>query len=112
MVLDHIAIIVSKEENLSFYEELGFKKTKKIKRSYDSIIFMECGDITLEVFVDFNHPERLNNPETKGLRHIAFIVDNLDNFNLDVKTDFFGRRFGFIKDLDGQPIELIERGTK
>ena len=112
MKLDHIAIIVSKEENLSFYENLGFKKNKKIGRTYDSIIFMECGDITLEAFVDPNHPERLNNPETKGLRHIAFTVDNLDDFNLDIKTDFFGRRFGFTKDLDGQPIELIERGTK
>lgn len=113
MKLDHIAIIVSKEENLSFYENLGFKKNKKIGRTYDSIIFMECGDITLEVFVDPNHPERLNNPETKGLRHVAFMVDDIEKYaKNNINTDFFGRRFGFTKDLDGQPIELIERGTK
>lgn len=112
MRLDHISLIVSKEENIAFYENLGFKKTKKIERTYDSIIFMECDGITLEVFVDPKHPERLNNPESKGLRHIAFTVDNLDDFNLEIKSDFFGRRFGFTKDLDGQSIELIESKEK
>lgn len=113
MKLDHIAIIVSKEENLSFYENLGFKKTKKIERTYDSIIFMECDDITLEVFVDPKHPERLNNPESIGLRHVAFVVDDIERYVKDnIKTDFFGRRFTFIKDLDNQQVELVEKGNK
>ena len=113
MGLEHIALIVSKEENLVFYENLGFKKTNKIERTYDSIIFMECDGITLEVFVDPKHPERLCNPETNGLRHIAFVVDNIEKYvKEDIKTDFFGRRFTFIKDLDNQPVELIEKGNK
>lgn len=113
MFLDHISLIVSKEENLCFYEKLGFKKTKKIERTYDSIIFMECDGITLEVFVDPNHPERLNNPESKGLRHVAFVVDDIERYVKDnIKTDFFGRRFTFIKDLDNQPVELVEKGNK
>lgn len=113
MRLDHIALIVSKEENIVFYENLGFKKTKKIERDYDSIIFMECDDITLEVFVDPKHPERLNNPESKGLRHVAFMVDDIEKYaKNNINTDFFGRRFTFIKDLDNQPIELVEKGNK
>lgn len=31
--LDHIALIVSSEESIQFYEKLGFKETKKIERS-------------------------------------------------------------------------------
>ena len=45
--LDHIAIIVSSEESLRFYEKLGFKESKRIERSYDTVVFMECGSITL-----------------------------------------------------------------
>lgn len=30
MELAHIALIVSKEENLAFYEKLGFKEEKRI----------------------------------------------------------------------------------
>ena len=113
MRLDHISLIVSKEENIVFYENLGFKKTKKIQRTYDSIIFMECDGITLEVFVDPKHPERLNNPESKGLRHVAFMVDDIERYVKDnINTDFFGRRFTFIKDFDNQPIELIEMKEK
>ena len=110
MFLDHISLIISKEENLCFYEKLGFKKTKKIERDYDSIIFMECNGITLE---DHKHPERLNNPESKGLRHVAFMVDDIEKYaKNNINTDFFGRRFTFIKDLDNQPIELVEKGNK
>ena len=29
----------------------------------------------------------------------------------EIMTDWFGRRFTFTKDLDGQPIELKEKNT-
>ena len=45
--LDHIAIIVSSEESLRFYERLGFKESKIIDRSYDTVVFMECVGIAL-----------------------------------------------------------------
>lgn len=117
--LDHIAIIVSNENNLEFYKKLGFAETKRFERSYDTVIFMEStggepdGSIVLEIFVDPSHPDRASEPETKGLRHIAFTVDDLDeiiNF-IDcepIRKDWFGRRFTFTKDPDGQPIELKE----
>ena len=112
--LDHIALIVSSEESLAFYKKLGFKESKRIERSYYTVVFMECGNIVLEVFIDPNHPNRVTDPETKGLRHVAFRVDDLDQivkeFDCEeIRTDWFGTRFTFTKDPDGQPIELKER---
>ena len=66
MILDHIALIISSEKHLRFYERLGFNETKRFERSYDTVVFMECGEVVLEIFIDPNHPERLNKPEAKG----------------------------------------------
>ncbi len=60
------------------------------------------------------HPETVSDPEAKGLRHIAFWVDSLNEIMKivkceEVRTDWIGREFTFTKDPDGQPIELIER---
>ena len=112
--LDHIALIVSSEESLRFYEKFGFKEIKRIERSYDTVVFMECGQVILEVFIDPNHPERITDPEAKGLRHVAFTVESLEEVMKivqceEIRTDWFGRRFTFTKDLDGQPIELKEK---
>lgn len=117
--LDHIAIIASSEDNLEFYKRLGFLETNRFVRPYDTVVFMEClgngseNSIVLEIFVDKNHPDRDSEPENKGLRHIAFSVDDLDELvkRIDcepIRTDWFGRRFTFTKDPDGQPIELKE----
>ena len=120
MILDHIALIVSSEECLRFYEKLGFKETNRFERSYDTVVFMENSGTVLEIFIDPNHPERVSGPEARGLRHIAFVVDSLEEvMSLDgveceeIRTDWFGRKFTFCRDYDGQPIELKEalRGT-
>ena len=116
MELDHIALIVSKEENLAFYKKLGFKEKNRIERGYDTVVFMECDGLLLEVFIDPNHPARVSGPEALGLRHIAFVVESLEEVTRDVeceeiRTDWFGRRFTFTKDPDGQPIELKEKIT-
>ena len=116
MELDHIVLIVSKEENLSFYEKLGFIEKNRIERGYDTVVFMECDGLLLEVFIDPNHPARVSGPEALGLRHIAFVVESLEEVMRDVeceeiRTDWFGRRFTFTKDPDGQPIELKEKNT-
>ncbi len=112
--LDHIAIIVSSEESLRFYEKLGFKESQRFTRSYDTVVFMECGIITLEIFIDPKHPERVTNPESKGLRHIALTVESLEDIMKiveceEIRTDWFGKRFTFCRDPDGQPIELKEK---
>lgn len=120
MILDHIALIVSSEECLRFYEKLGFKETNRFERSYDTVVFMENSGTVLEIFIDPNHPDRVSGPEALGLRHIAFVVDSLEEvMSLDgveceeIRSDWFGRKFTFTKDPDGQPIELKEalRGT-
>ena len=114
MELDHIALIVSTEECLSFYKKLGFVEKNRIERGYDTVVFMENNSIVLEIFIDSNHPARVTNPEAMGLRHIAFLVESLEEAMRDVeceeiRTDWFGRRFTFTKDPDGQPIELKEK---
>ena len=116
MELDHIALIVSKEENLAFYKKLGFIEKNRIERGYDTVVFMECDGLLLEVFIDPNHPARVSGPEALGLRHIAFVVESLEEVMRDaeceeIRTDWFGRRFTFTKDPDGQPIELKEKNT-
>lgn len=117
MILDHIALIVSSEESLRFYEKLGFKETQRFVRSYDTVVFMGCDGVILEVFIDPNHPERITSPEAKGLRHIAFTVGGLEEVMKivrceEIRTDWFGRRFTFCRDYDGQPIELKEKTTE
>ena len=114
MEMDHIALIVSKEENLAFYKKLGFIEKNRIERGYDTVVFMSCGDVVLEVFVDPNHPARVSGPEALGLRHLCFVVEDLEEVMSRVecekiRTDWFGRRFTFTKDPDGQPIELKEK---
>ena len=114
MELDHIALIVSKEENLSFYEKLGFKEKNRIERGYDTVVFMENNSIVLEIFIDPNHPARVSGPESLGLRHLCFVVEDLSKVDVkceEIRTDWFGRRFTFTKDPDGQPIELKEKNT-
>lgn len=114
MELDHIALIVSTEECLSFYKKLGFEEKNRIERGYDNVVFMENNSIVLEIFIDPNHPARVSGPEAYGLRHIAFVVDDLSKVDVEceeIRTDWFGRRFTFCRDYDGQPIELKEKNT-
>ena len=116
MELDHIALIVSTEESLSFYKKLGFIEKNRIERGYDTVVFMENNSVVLEIFIDQNHPARVSGPEALGLRHIAFVVESLEEVMRDVeceeiRTDWFGRRFTFTKDPDGQPIEFKEKNT-
>ena len=116
MELDHIALIVSKEENLAFYKKLGFIEKNRIERGYDTVVFMECDGLLLEVFIDPNHPARVSGPEALGLRHLCLVVEDLEEAMSvvkceEIKTDWVGRRFTFTKDPDGQPIELKEKNT-
>lgn len=116
MELDHIALIVSTEECLSFYKKLGFIENNRIERGYDTVVFMENNSIVLEIFIDPNHPARVSGPEALGLRHFCLVVEDLDEVVKsveceEIRTDWFGRRFAFTKDPDGQPIELKEKNT-
>jgi len=114
--LHHIAIIVSSESGMEFYKVLGFIEDSRIDRGYDQIVWMSGFDVKLEIFIDGTHPERVTNPEALGLRHIAFVVDEIEtvwhrlsNYNpepLRITTD--GKRMFFVKDPDGLPVEIRE----
>lgn len=116
MFLHHIAVIVSKEESLEFYKNLGFTETSRQIRpsQHDILVWMEENGTRLEVFVDPTHPARVSNPEAYGLRHVAFEVDDLEaewnrlsKYNPEpIREDF---RIFFVKDPDGCPIEIREK---
>ena len=118
MKLDHIAIIASDyQKALAFYGILGFQEVERVKRPFDIMGMLECDGVWVELF-EKAAPARLTEPEALGLRHIAFVTDDLDK-KLEqlhqngieteaIRTDPHGRRFTFLKDPDGLPIEIKE----
>jgi len=73
----------------------------------------------LELFSFPDPPKRLTQPEACGLRHLAFSVKNIQETILDLKNkgvatesvrtdEFTGKRFTFLADPDGLPLELYE----
>lgn len=118
MYFHHIAIIVSSEAGVDFYKALGFKEIERQDRSNDQLIWMKGNCCTLELFLDSTHPQRVSNPEANGLRHIAFETDE----KLEIKREKLSKynpepikekyRIFFVKDSDGQPIEIREIQNK
>lgn len=121
----HIAIIC-RDYNVSkaFYiDVLGLTVIREVYReerdSYKLDLALN-GEYIIELFSFPKPPERPSRPEAAGLRHLAFQVDDL---NLVVKTlkqkgvlaepiridEFTGKRFTFIADPDGLPIEFYEK---
>ena len=107
MLLNHIAIIVSKEEGVDFYKTLGFKEVNREVRpdNHDELIYLSDGLLTLEIYKDSTHPKRVTNPEAYGLRHLCFQVEDIGE---DYKLDKNGNKFKYIYDPDGLPIEIKE----
>jgi glyoxylase I family protein len=73
----------------------------------------------IELFSFPNPPERTSRPEACGLRHLAFQVKDIEatvhqlalvDINSEpIRIDeFTGKRFTFIADPDGLPIEFYE----
>ena len=109
--LHHVAVIASSKKSIEFYASLGFVETEHINRGYDTVVMMD-GPCTLEIFIDPTHPKRVINPEALGLRHLAFKVDDFDEIVKRFESKIFGneigKRFSFINDPDGLPIEIRE----
>lgn len=121
----HIAVICSDyQRSLDFYTHvLGFRilaeHYRKERQSYKTDLAL--GDeYVIELFSFPSPPRRATHPEATGLRHLAFEVENLegevrelnrlDIAHEEVRTDeFTGKRFLFLQDPDGLPIELYER---
>ena len=119
----HIAVICSSwEKAKEFYmDKLGFRLFREVYRPEkdDYLRMLEQGDTVLEIFIMPNNPERLTAPEAKGLRHLAFHVENIEPavqwlHSLGIETGpvgedpYNGGRYVFFKDPDGLPLELHE----
>ena len=119
----HIAVICSSwEKAKEFYvDKLGFRLFREVYRPEkdDYLRMLEQGDTVLEIFIMPNNPERLTAPEAKGLRHLAFHVEDIEPAvawlnSMGIETEpiredkFNGGRFTFFKDPDGLPLELHE----
>ncbi|MBO7252276.1 MAG: VOC family protein [Oscillospiraceae bacterium] len=119
----HIAIIVSDYAKAKeFYiDKLGFELTKEVWRpaQNDYLRMLRQGETCLELFVKPDAPQRVNNPEAKGLRHLAFHVEDIEPAvawlnSMGIETEpvredkVNGGRFTFFKDPDGLPLELHE----
>ena len=119
----HIAVISSDwEKAREFYiEKLGFTLEKEFFRpaQNDYLRMLRQGDTVIELFVRPDAPQRVNNPEALGLRHLAFQVEDIEPAvawlnGLGIETEpiredpYNGGRFTFFKDPDGLPLELHE----
>ena len=73
----------------------------------------------IELFSCPDSPERPSYPEALGLRHLAFLVDSVDEVvehltkaGVEVETirtdEFTGKRFSFFSDPDLLPLEVYE----
>ncbi|UOQ52704.1 SMU1112c/YaeR family gloxylase I-like metalloprotein [Hymenobacter cellulosivorans] len=120
----HIAIICADyAASKRFYTQvLGLEVIREVYRverqSYKLDLALR-GQYVIELFSFPEPPPRLTQPEATGLRHLAFAVADLDATvawldqyqvtSEPIRTDeFTGRRFTFIQDPDGLPVEFYE----
>ncbi|QBR85368.1 VOC family protein [Legionella israelensis] len=123
--IHHIAIICSDyEKSKHFYTHvLGLEVVKETfreeRQSYKLDLSLH-GEYIIELFSFPDPPERISRPEARGLRHLAFEVDDLqksvndlknkkieaESIRLDKATQKY---FTFIFDPDHLPIELYEK---
>ena len=121
--MHHVAIIVSDYQRAkAFYvEKLGFPILRENFREDrgDWKLDLQFGDSELEIFSIPGAPERPSWPEARGLRHLAFRVDDIEAAVAElaargiecepIRTDpYTQRRMTFFHDPDGLPLELHE----
>lgn len=122
--IHHIAIICSDyEKSKQFYTEiLGFEIIQEVYRKERQSFKLDLalnGNYCIELFSFPNPPERVSQPEARGLRHLAFevediesAIENLSKNNIQPEPiridEFTQKRFTFFEDPDQLPIELYE----
>lgn len=123
--IHHIAILTDDyEKSKRFYTEvLGFeviRETYRAERRSYKLDLAVAGLYQIELFSFPDFRERGSYPESKGLRHLAFAVDNVDEAAEELRTkdvevepvrvdELTQKRFVFFTDPNGQPLELYER---
>jgi glyoxylase I family protein len=122
--IHHVAILTDRyEESKQFYTEiLGFEiinETYRAERQSYKLDLAVNGIYCIELFSFPEYKERNSFPESKGLRHLAFAVDDVEKWIeflrtkrvevQDVRIDEITlRKFAFFYDPNGQPLELYQ----
>ena len=122
--IHHVAIICSdyQASKLFYTELLGLKiLAEHYRAARDSwkldLALPNANQI--ELFSFPNPPKRPSQPEAQGLRHLAFVVEDVEAyadylikngvFVEPIRIDeFTGKRFTFFQDPDGLPLELYQ----
>ena len=79
-----------------------------------------AGQYQIELFSFPEPPPRPSRPEATGMRHLAFEVDDVEeaarhiqSYGIPIEAirvdEFTGKRFTFLADPDGLPIEFYEK---
>lgn len=122
--IHHVAILTDDyEKSKTFYTKiLGFsiigETYREERKSYKLDLAID-GLYQIELFSFPEYKERTSFPEAKGLRHLAFSVDDLEASVKElveqgvevqvIRTDeWTNKRFCFFYDPNGQPLELYE----
>ncbi|MCD9853146.1 VOC family protein [Epilithonimonas sp. JDS] len=124
MKIHHIAIICSNYEvSKKFYTEvLGLNIIREVYREARQSYKLDLAigeHYVIELFSFPNPPERASIPESCGLRHLAFSVDNVEEKRNeliekgldceDIRIDeFTEKKFFFTTDPDNLPLEFYE----
>ena len=121
--MHHVAIIVSDYEKAKeFYvEKLGFPVLRENYRPdrRDWKLDLKFGDGELEIFAIPGAPPRPDRPEARGLRHLAFRVDDIEAAVAElaergiecepIRMDPYTQKtMTFFRAPDGLPMELHE----
>ena len=124
MKIHHIAIICSHYEvSKRFYTEiLGLNIIREVYREERQSYKLDLAigdDYVIELFSFPNPPKRTSRPESCGLRHLAFSVENVEvkreellQKGIDCEEiridEFTDKKFFFIADPDDLPLEFYE----
>ncbi|EJL6705088.1 VOC family protein [Vibrio cholerae] len=122
--IHHAAIICSDyPRSKAFYTEiLGLRVVAENYRaardSYKLDLALPDGS-QIELFSFPNAPERPSFPEAQGLRHLAFVVDDVAEIKSQLEQqgvsvepiridEYTGKAYTFFADPDGLPLELYQ----
>jgi glyoxylase I family protein len=122
--IHHVAIICSDyEKSKKFYvNKLGLLPIREVyreeRKSYKLDLSLN-GEYVIELFSFPDAPTRPSYPEARGLRHLAFEVECIEESVAELKKHgivpekvrvdlYTQKRFVFFEDPDGLPLELYE----
>jgi glyoxylase I family protein len=122
--IHHVAIICADyEKSKDFYvNKLGLKILAEHFRENRQSFKLDLAvddQYQIELFSFPNCPPRQTNPEAQGLRHLAFLVENIDDAILELQRqdivvescridEYTGKKFTFFRDPDDLPLELYQ----